>query len=69
MVQLVPFDVEVAWRHRHFMADLRIAGKLLPANDIWIAASAVRTCGVVLTREVHFSGIVRVGGELLMDGS
>lgn len=45
--------------------DLKKAGMPLPANDIWIAAVAVRHGATVLTYDQHFRSIARVGATIL----
>ena len=45
--------------------DLKKAGTPLPANDIWIAAVAVRHGATVLTYDQHFLSIARVGATIL----
>ena len=46
---------------------LKKAGTPVPANDIWIAAVAVRHGATVLTYDAHFRTIVRVGATVLTD--
>ena len=67
-VEGIPVDDEVACEYGHLVADLRRAGKPLPANDIWIAACAARTSSVVLTRHARFTRIARVGCVVLRRG-
>jgi tRNA(fMet)-specific endonuclease VapC len=36
---------------------LRQAGKLLPINDVWIAAQAIETGAVLITYDLHFHSV------------
>jgi tRNA(fMet)-specific endonuclease VapC len=36
---------------------LRLKGKLIPANDIWIAASAMQHNLILVTRDAHFCAV------------
>lgn len=65
VVDAIPVDDAVAHEYGHLVADLRRAGTPLPANNIWIAASAARTSSVVLTRDSQFARIARVGCVVL----
>ena len=65
MVRLLEVDEEAASLYADLFADLRLAGKPLPTNDIWIAALALREGAVVLTFDEHFRNIPRVGVEIL----
>ena len=65
VVERIPADDEVAHEYGQLVAELRTACKPLPANDIWIAASAARTSSVVLTCDSHFTRIARVGCVVL----
>ena len=65
VVETIPVDDEVAHEYGRLVAELRKAGKPLPANDIWIAACATRTSSVVLTTDTRFTRITRVGCVVL----
>ena len=65
VVETIPADDEVAHEYAHLVAELRTAGRPLPANDIWIAACAARTSSVILTCDAHFARIERVGCVVL----
>lgn len=60
--QLVFFDLlpvvrETAERYAEIRRELKAAGKLIPTNDLWIAAIA-RTRGMPLaTRDAHFRAV------------
>ena len=64
-VEIVPVDEYVAQIYGEIFADLRARGRPLPTNDIWIAASAARAGATLLTFDVHFREIVRVGTLIL----
>ncbi len=58
-------DRSVAQIYAEIVAALRKAGRPLPTNDIWIAATAARAGATVLTFDEHFRGIERVGTVIL----
>ena len=64
-VEIVPVDEYVAQIYGEIFADLRARGRPLPTNDIWIAASAARAGATLLTFDVHFREVVRVGTLIL----
>ena len=65
VVEVVPVDEEVAHIYGEMVVELRHKGRPLPANDIWIAATAARTGGTILTFDAHFREITRVGTLVL----
>ena len=64
-VEILPVGEDVAGIYADIVLDLKKAGTPLPANDIWIAAVAVRHGASVLTCDLHFRTIVRVGATVL----
>jgi tRNA(fMet)-specific endonuclease VapC len=60
-VEVVPVDDAVARIYAEIVSNLRRAATPLPSNDIWIAATAARAGGTVLTYDEHFTSITRVG--------
>lgn len=64
-VELMPVDGEVARIYAEIVVALRKAGRPLPTNDIWIAACAATVGATVLTFDVHFAAIDRVGALVL----
>ena len=50
VVEVLPVDADAAQIYGEIIVDLRRAGRPLPTNDIWIAATAARAGGTVLTR-------------------
>ncbi len=65
VVETVPVDGEVARIFGEIAAELRKRGTPLPTNDIWIAASAVRTATPLLTYDAHFRRIERLESVIL----
>ena len=61
LVEVVETDADTARIFAEIVVDLRRAGRPVPTNDIWIAASAARTAATVLTSDAHFRNIGRVG--------
>ena len=61
VVDILPVDEEVARMYAEIVLDLRQKGTPLPANDIWIAATAAHAGAAVLTCDPHFKQIGRVG--------
>ncbi len=64
-VEVLPVDEDVARHYADIVLDLRKDGTPLPANDIWIAATAARWGAPVLTYDAHFTAIARVGATVL----
>lgn len=61
VVEVVEVDDEVSRHYAQIVVDLRRAGRPIPTNDIWIAASALRAGALLLTYDVHFDAIGRLG--------
>lgn len=53
-VSAVPIDEDTAERYAVILNTLWNAGKRIPTNDIWIAASAMQYGLAVVTRDAHF---------------
>ena len=58
-------DGDVARVYAEIAIALRRAGTPIPTNDIWIAATAANAGAIVLTHDVHFDQIQRVGSLIL----
>jgi tRNA(fMet)-specific endonuclease VapC len=58
-------DGDVARVYAEIAIALRRAGTPIPTNDIWIAATAANVGAIVLTHDVHFDQIQRVGSLIL----
>ncbi len=65
VVEQLPVDHDVARLYGEIIVALKEAGTPLPTNDIWIAATAVRSGAAVLTYDTHFDAIKRVGSVIL----
>lgn len=62
-VRFLPADENIAMCWGTISAQLRRKGRKIPANDIWIAATAFETGSCVLSYDHHFDeidGIVRI---------
>ena len=64
-VQVLAVDEQVAHIYGEIVSELRAAGRPLPTNDIWIAATAVRFGAAVLTFDAHYREIGRAGSIVL----
>jgi tRNA(fMet)-specific endonuclease VapC len=64
-VEVMSISDDVAGLYADIVIDLKTAGTPVPANDIWIAAVAARHGATVLTYDVHFRSISRVGATIL----
>jgi tRNA(fMet)-specific endonuclease VapC len=56
----VGVDAETAVHFGQLKAALRRSGRLIPENDLWIAACALRHDMVLATRDAHFAAIPRL---------
>jgi tRNA(fMet)-specific endonuclease VapC len=48
--KVLPFEEEEAWRYREIFRFLKARGQLMGANDLWIAAAALRNNAPLVTR-------------------
>lgn len=65
-VTFQPVTRSIAERYGYVKAALWKAGKAIPENDIWIAATALETGARLLTRDVHFDavgGLIRIAKD------
>lgn len=69
VVEVLDVDEEAASHYADLFVALRQAGTPVPANDLWIAALALRAGATVLTYDGDFVRIPRVGVRLLASGS
>ena len=65
VTEVVRVDEDVARIYGEIVVELRNKGTPLPTNDIWIAAIAARSGATVLTYDVHFLEIGRIGTRVL----
>ena len=63
-VEAAAIGVETAERYAFIREHLRSTGRPVPANDIWIAASAMELGLRVLTLDRHYLGIPQIVVEL-----
>ena len=66
-VAILPVTESVARHYGRIYRDLRRAGRPLPANDIWIAASALDTGACLLTFDHDFDLVAGLD-RLVLDG-
>lgn len=52
-IKLLPTDEETALFYRSSFRDLKAKGRLIGANDLWIAASALRHRMPLVSRNLH----------------
>jgi tRNA(fMet)-specific endonuclease VapC len=65
VVEVLAVDAQATRHYAAIVAELRRAATPLPTNDIWIAATAARHGGTVLTYDEHFRSFVAVGSLIL----
>jgi tRNA(fMet)-specific endonuclease VapC len=53
-VQITPHTKHTAERYAAIYAYLRAAGRPVPTNDLWVAASAMEHAAVLVTADAHF---------------
>jgi predicted nucleic acid-binding protein len=68
VVELLVVDDAVARVYAEILVDLRRAGRPLPTNDVWVAATAAGAGAPVLTYDPHFRSIRRAGSLVLRFG-
>jgi tRNA(fMet)-specific endonuclease VapC len=56
-IAVVPCDAQVARVYGRVKDGLRRIGRLIPENDIWIAATALRHGLILATRDTHFAAV------------
>ena len=56
-------DAETAQHYALIKNDLRLKGKPIPENDIWIAALALQYDLVLVTRDAHFQEVQNLATE------
>ena len=64
-VEVLDVLADVVDIYAEIVLELKRAGTPLPANDLWIAAVAVRHGAPVLTYDAHFQQIRRAGAIVL----
>jgi predicted nucleic acid-binding protein len=59
-VRLVPIIEQTAQRYALIYAALRVAGRPIPTNDLWIAASVMEHGAELVTLDRDFSNVVQI---------
>lgn len=54
---LLPVTPETSERFAQINATLRLKGRPIPVNDIWIAAQCLENGAVLLTKDAHFEEV------------
>ena len=52
---LLPIDLETARRYADLRLTLKLAGRPIPENDVWIAATCLRYSLTLVADDIHFS--------------
>lgn len=65
-IHVIDVTIETAEIFGEIKTELREKGKMIPLNDIWIAAHAIETGSKLVTYDVHFKSIsgLRIWEEL-----
>lgn len=56
-LEVIPCNLESAQRYGIIKNQLRRKGRLIPDNDIWIAAIAIQRGLILVTRDAHFDEV------------
>lgn len=59
-VSVTPIDAETAERYANISTSLKAAGTPIPANDVWIAAEAMKLGVKLLTLDAHFRKVPQI---------
>ena len=59
-VRLLPLDLETSRRYSVIRSALKKAGTPIPANDLWIAATAMQYGLEIVTTDAHFMRVPQV---------
>ncbi len=59
-VDVVSVDAETAERYAAIVDSLRVAGKSIPTNDLWIASSAMQHGLALVTADAHFNDVPQI---------
>jgi tRNA(fMet)-specific endonuclease VapC len=65
-VKVVPIISDTAERYAFIYTYLRKAGRPIPTNDLWIAASAMEHSAILLTADQHFQHVPQILLNLLV---
>ena len=58
--RMLAMDGETAERYASILEALRTAGTPIPANDVWIASSAMQHGLVLITTDAHFDRVPQI---------
>lgn len=64
-VRVLPVTARTAEHYAHLWNHARGMGRPLPANDLWIAASALETGRTLVTADAHFAVLELIPVALL----
>ena len=56
-VSLLPISLATARRYGEIAASLRVSGRLIPTNDIWIAAHTIETAAELVSADKDFEAV------------
>ncbi len=56
-VSVHPLGEETAIFYAEIYTTLRAEGKPIPTNDLWIAAAALETGSILISRDAHFEAV------------
>ena len=59
-VEIINVNADVARKYALIYLFLQKAGKKIPINDVWIAASCMEVGGALLTRDKHFKVVDQI---------
>jgi tRNA(fMet)-specific endonuclease VapC len=59
-VRVILPDQETAEMYGRIKAGLRLAGQMIPENDLWIAATALQLSLPLVTQDRHFTSVVGI---------
>ena len=59
-VRIVPINEQTARCYAAIVGTLKLAGTMIPTNDIWIAASAMQYGLTVVTCDAHFRRVPQI---------
>jgi len=68
-VRVIGIDDDTTHLYARIRNDLRLAGKMVANNDLWIAAGAMQHGLCILTADTDFQKIPQVMVELITSGS
>lgn len=64
-VTVLGCDEETARVYGELKARLKVRGRMIPSNDLWIAASALQHDLVLVSRDAHYDAVEGLGRDSL----